>query len=815
MPNPHRDSEPVPIPGSARAPTAAGSLHQPPRVRPRRAAVWVAGWPAAAQSAGEARAVLRFTSPQLAARSRCGSRAGGLPQPRRDAAAPPSGARWTRPRSTRCAAISADGVSGGRVVLRKPRAAQRRRTRGDLRDARPGGVEACCSARLTFSVPRDLGRSCGPASSAPKELTRGYIERLRDIGPKIERRRHGSRRSGPRQARAADREAARRAGPQSAARRAVRSQRPARDARRADDVGRGAVSATQVVRSRRHRRAPLCATQARCLVAKLAMVELAGRLRLRPRGRVVHRAGPDAVEHGVLERRLFERPRRGGRGGLVPFAIGSETSGSILTPAAFCGVTGLRPTYGLVSRHGAMALCWTLDKLGPMCRTADDCGLVLGGDRRRRSVTMRARCSAQFAWSGPPSRAAASRRKLRVAVPKWLHRESAARGARQLRGQRCGARCGRATFERATSSGPICPGGRRSSTIVNAEGAAAFSPLLESGATRRSCAAPPIASAATRGLATFAVDYIQALRARGADAARAGRAVRDVRRRRVADARFGRLSGRQEISATRIRTCAADRPLIPAGNLPGLPRGVRAERFRRRRLCRRRSRSWDRRSRRRDCWGSLQRCRRRRTGIGACRRWAERQRPTVQSSLVPGSASRPIERTTNGLPLSTTSGRCHSSCMSACCISPAPTSSFRSVGSCPLRARYWRMARCRFALHERPLGVLTHLDVRHPGQAYWSSTGSVLRTRAKTPKCHSAKTIAAGKKNLLRSRSSPIARLQNPTILGHSGIRKSSCTSLTEQSLGERRPPKRNAPEHLWPRGVPRLESYGAITASS
>src|SRR5579872_4592703 len=63
--------------------------------------------------------------------------------------------------------------------------------------------------------------------------------------------------------------------------------------------------------------------------------------------------------------------------GLVTFALGSETSGSILTPSAFCGVTGLRPTYGLVSRHGAMALSWTLDKIGPMCRSAEDCGLVL------------------------------------------------------------------------------------------------------------------------------------------------------------------------------------------------------------------------------------------------------------------------------------------------------------------------------------------------------------------------------------------------------------------------------------------------------
>jgi len=63
--------------------------------------------------------------------------------------------------------------------------------------------------------------------------------------------------------------------------------------------------------------------------------------------------------------------------GLVPFAIGSETWGSILSPAGYCGLAGLRPTYGRVSRHGAMALCWTLDKLGPLALTADDCGLVL------------------------------------------------------------------------------------------------------------------------------------------------------------------------------------------------------------------------------------------------------------------------------------------------------------------------------------------------------------------------------------------------------------------------------------------------------
>lgn len=62
--------------------------------------------------------------------------------------------------------------------------------------------------------------------------------------------------------------------------------------------------------------------------------------------------------------------------GLVGFAIGSETWGSIVSPSTRCGVTGLRPTFGRVSRHGAMALSWSMDKLGPMCRSVEDCALV-------------------------------------------------------------------------------------------------------------------------------------------------------------------------------------------------------------------------------------------------------------------------------------------------------------------------------------------------------------------------------------------------------------------------------------------------------
>jgi aspartyl-tRNA(Asn)/glutamyl-tRNA(Gln) amidotransferase subunit A len=63
--------------------------------------------------------------------------------------------------------------------------------------------------------------------------------------------------------------------------------------------------------------------------------------------------------------------------GLAPWALGSDTRGSILCPSSWCGVAGLRPSFGRVSRYGSMAIAYSMDKLGPMARTADDCALVL------------------------------------------------------------------------------------------------------------------------------------------------------------------------------------------------------------------------------------------------------------------------------------------------------------------------------------------------------------------------------------------------------------------------------------------------------
>jgi aspartyl-tRNA(Asn)/glutamyl-tRNA(Gln) amidotransferase subunit A len=113
------------------------------------------------------------------------------------------------------------------------------------------------------------------------------------------------------------------------------------------------------------------------LVAKLATIEIAGGMGY---------DNPDASISGPpgnpWDPTCWTNGSSSGPGAavgsaVVPFAIGSDTGGSILLPAAFTGTAGLRATYGRVSRFGAMTLCWTLDRLGPMCRTADDCGLVL------------------------------------------------------------------------------------------------------------------------------------------------------------------------------------------------------------------------------------------------------------------------------------------------------------------------------------------------------------------------------------------------------------------------------------------------------
>lgn len=134
-------------------------------------------------------------------------------------------------------------------------------------------------------------------------------------------------------------------------------------------------------------------SQGAVMAAKLSMIELAGGGNYN-----VASASIDGACLSAWDRKRWAGGSSSGSGaaaalGLVGFTIGSETSGSITCPSAFNGATGFRPTYGRVSRHGAMALCWTLDKIGPICRSADDARIVLeaisGYDPNDKSTTSR------------------------------------------------------------------------------------------------------------------------------------------------------------------------------------------------------------------------------------------------------------------------------------------------------------------------------------------------------------------------------------------------------------------------------------------
>lgn len=191
---------------------------------------------------------------------------------------------------------------------------------------------------------------------------------------------------------------------------------------------------------------------------------------------------------------------------LVPLAIGSETSGSILTPCAFSGVSGLRPTYGLVSRYGAMALCWTLDKLGPMCRTADDCGIVLeaiaGYDPNDESSVKK-----PFRYSGSSS----TKRRYHIGVIKGTYEQV----QQEVK----------ANFESSIETlrsfcnitmdveFPDYPWGQIVGTIVSAEGASAFLDLIESGKLAE-LQNPNDRWGGYSGMMVFAVDYLHAMRVR-------------------------------------------------------------------------------------------------------------------------------------------------------------------------------------------------------------------------------------------------------------------------------------------------------------
>src|SRR5262245_33226319 len=263
----------------------------------------------------------------------------------------------------------------GRAAARRRAARQRRRPGGPLRSAAAREAAAVITEDALFLGIRELGAQLRARKFTPVELAELALRRLETIGPKLGAVATVTRERALREAHRANQELLRGKdrGPLHGIPYGLKDLVAAKGA----PTGWGAlplrdqtIDADATVTKRLEQAGAV-------LVAKLAMVELAGGMGYNSPNASFTGPGRTPWNTGYWSGGSSSGSAAAVAAGLVAFAIGSETSGSILTPSAFCGVTGLRPTYGLVSRHGAMALAWTLDKLGPLARSASDCAIVL------------------------------------------------------------------------------------------------------------------------------------------------------------------------------------------------------------------------------------------------------------------------------------------------------------------------------------------------------------------------------------------------------------------------------------------------------
>jgi len=249
--------------------------------------------------------------------------------------------------------------------------------------------------------------------------------------------------------------------------------------------------------------------------------------------------------------------------GLAAFAIGSETWGSIICPSAFCGVSGLRPTYGRVSRYGAMALAPSMDKIGPLARSADDCARIFsaiaGHDPKDRSTVP----IDKGAFTYSPSLELKSR-SLRVG---WLTNAWKKLDPRVAKVILVAEKIVRKYFPSVRSATlPDGPFEDAASLIISAESAASFQTLIRSG--RVSELADPLGQIAGYVNEQYsAADYLRA------------QSIRELLQKKmeaVFDTFDVLVAASQPIPATPLETnletdLAFSDPLGAIGNLCGLP----------------------------------------------------------------------------------------------------------------------------------------------------------------------------------------------------------------------------------------------------
>jgi aspartyl-tRNA(Asn)/glutamyl-tRNA(Gln) amidotransferase subunit A len=302
------------------------------------------------------------------------------------------------------------------------------------------------------------------------------------------------------------------------------------------------------------------------LVGKLSMVELAGGGGYRFPAASLFGPGVNPWDRSCWSGGSSSGSGSAVAAGLVPFAIGSETSGSILTPSAYCGITGLRPTYGLVSRHGAMPLSWTMDKLGPMCHSAEDCGLVLaamaGGDSNDPGSAGKSFYFApEFARKMEDIRVGYAP----VDFTEWADPEARPAFEKALEDMRA------LGVKMVETKLPEFPYRAVVDTVIEAEAGSVFEQLIRSGKVDELADKKQIAG--LKGcLAISAADYLKAMRIRGQ--------MKEAFRKLFADIDMLLAPSRYGPASKLTEPLDADRPkpktpgmgvLIGAGNLVGYP----------------------------------------------------------------------------------------------------------------------------------------------------------------------------------------------------------------------------------------------------
>ncbi|HLI85972.1 MAG TPA: amidase [Bryobacteraceae bacterium] len=305
------------------------------------------------------------------------------------------------------------------------------------------------------------------------------------------------------------------------------------------------------------------------LVGKLSTVELAGGGGYRFATASLQGPGLNPWDTARWSGGSSSGPAAAVAAGLVPFAIGTETSGSIVTPASYCGVTALRPTYGLVSRFGAMALSWTLDKLGPFARSAEDCGLILqtiaGKDNRDPGSARKS-----FYYVPQYARPLADLRAAYAPVDFAEWADPAARPAFEA----ALATLKETGLQLTETRLPDFPYGPVISAVIGAEEASIFETFIRSGQVDQ-LADPEQKAGLKANLEIPALDYLKAMRIR--------RLIQDAFRQLFVDVDVLIAPGRYEVATPIAQSLDLDtRPLplpkdpgmtrlIPAGNLAGLP----------------------------------------------------------------------------------------------------------------------------------------------------------------------------------------------------------------------------------------------------